>query len=296
MTPNKIDVFLNELRNALEGCDPALVQDALSDAEDHLRTALKASGAEVPDISENAQVDSILDKYGSPREIADAYRDLEKRSYPFIRKRETRHKTNLMAGFFGVLSDPAAWSASLYMLFSVLTGSVFGFWVLFGGAFCLFSLILIIGIPVAGLFILSIRGIALVEGRLIEALLHMRMPRKPLFLEKGLSWKQKLTMIITEGHTWKVMAYLILQLPLSFVYSLSTLFLFSLSAKFMAYPVLNAFFGRSLLNLGGPIVAPPWMYPLVFLGGAFAFAGTLHLAKWAGRLHSRYAKAMLVRK
>ena len=34
---NQIDEYLNTLRKELAGSDPAIIQDALSDAEEHLR-------------------------------------------------------------------------------------------------------------------------------------------------------------------------------------------------------------------------------------------------------------------
>jgi len=37
--PDTIEAYLAELRAALAGADPALVQDAVYDAEDYLRTA-----------------------------------------------------------------------------------------------------------------------------------------------------------------------------------------------------------------------------------------------------------------
>ena len=41
---NTVEGYLAELRTALTGADPALVQDALYDAEDYLRTALAETG------------------------------------------------------------------------------------------------------------------------------------------------------------------------------------------------------------------------------------------------------------
>ena len=46
--PTTIPAYLERLRHALQGCDPALAQDALYDAEDYLRSELAAN----PDKSE----------------------------------------------------------------------------------------------------------------------------------------------------------------------------------------------------------------------------------------------------
>ena len=37
---NSIDIYLESLKKELKGCDNATIQDALSDAEEHLRTAI----------------------------------------------------------------------------------------------------------------------------------------------------------------------------------------------------------------------------------------------------------------
>ena len=43
--PTTIPAYLERLRRALDGCDPALAQDALYDAEDYLRSELAANPA-----------------------------------------------------------------------------------------------------------------------------------------------------------------------------------------------------------------------------------------------------------
>ena len=35
-----VEEYLNKLRKELAGCDPATIQDALADSEEHIRTAL----------------------------------------------------------------------------------------------------------------------------------------------------------------------------------------------------------------------------------------------------------------
>jgi uncharacterized membrane protein len=45
LTLRSIDDYLAQLRRALEGADPAMIQDALSDAEEHLRAECAARPA-----------------------------------------------------------------------------------------------------------------------------------------------------------------------------------------------------------------------------------------------------------
>jgi hypothetical protein len=58
-----IQSYLRELQAALAGSDPALVQDALFDAEEHLHAELAAGRV----------FEDIVDHYGTPAEVAAAY-------------------------------------------------------------------------------------------------------------------------------------------------------------------------------------------------------------------------------
>ena len=82
-------------------------------------------------------------------------------------------------GFFNVVSDPRTYGALLYMLLSLATGIFYFTWTVTGLSLTLGFAILIIGIPFALLFIASIRLLSYVEGRVVEALLGVRMPRRP---------------------------------------------------------------------------------------------------------------------
>ena len=188
-----------------------------------------------------------------------------------------------------------AWGAFLYILLSGLTAVVFGMWVILGGTISLFSLILIIGIPVTGLFLLSLRGIALMEGRIIEALLGIRMPRRPVFLSQGLNWREKYKALVTETYTWKIFAYLFLHFPLGIIYFLIIPVLFAFSIKCAVYPLWFWGLGRPLITFNAPTYPPPLSYPLVVAFGILLLFSTLHLAGFVGRMHGRFAKYMLVR-
>lgn len=66
-----IENYLDELKEALVELDKSTVQDALTDAEDHLTTALLVETEERPDESSKDIVLSIIEKYGSPEDILD---------------------------------------------------------------------------------------------------------------------------------------------------------------------------------------------------------------------------------
>ncbi|NTW03894.1 MAG: hypothetical protein HGA19_21905 [Oscillochloris sp.] len=67
-----IEGYLASLKAALAGADPALVQDALYDAEEYLRDAVAEQGGDPA-----AAFDAAVDAYGTPEEVAAAYRDAE---------------------------------------------------------------------------------------------------------------------------------------------------------------------------------------------------------------------------
>ena len=72
--PRSINDYLAQLRGALAGADPAMIQDALSDAETHLH----AECAVRPGETEESILATIIGSYGSPADVADAYRQTEK--------------------------------------------------------------------------------------------------------------------------------------------------------------------------------------------------------------------------
>ena len=295
-----IDEYIDTLKKELKGSDPALIQDALFDAEEHLRTAFEEYAENTPEIPEAEALQTVVEKYGTPSEVASAYKEIESRVLPALAGLDThiarpRHQR---ANFFGVLADRRAWGAFLYMLLSGLAGCIYGMWALVGTAVSLFSLILIIGLPVTGLFLLSIRGIALMEGRVVEELLGFRMPRRPLFVQKDLSWTGKFKALITESHTWKALAYILLRFPAGLVYFAGFAILFSVSLKCFLYPLWYWGLNRPLITLRQSLaVYPPvWSIPLISAAGIFMLPLVLYLAKAVGRIHGRFAKFMLVRK
>ena len=62
-----VDDYLNQLQKELKGSDPALIQDALSDAEEYLRSALGTAKKDIPDIDDAEALESIFNKYGISR-------------------------------------------------------------------------------------------------------------------------------------------------------------------------------------------------------------------------------------
>jgi len=292
---NNVEEYLAQLKKELEGSDQSTIQDALSDAEEHLRTAIDSAMENQSGLSETDALQAIIEKYGTPDETASAYREIETLIQPTLAISRSSNNRNFLARFFGIYIEPKAWGALLYMIISLLTGIVFFTWTVTGITFSISFALFIFGLPFVAFFLLSIRGLALVEGRIVEALLGVRMPRRPLFFSKNLHWRERLRNHLTDKYTWLVSAYMLLMLPLGILYFTLFLVLITFSALMIASPILELFFGLPLMTINGVgYFTPPELFPLIALAGLLLMTASMHLAKFIGKLHGIFAKALLV--
>lgn len=299
--PRSIAEYLEQLRSALRGADPALVQDALYDAEEHLRSEL----AEQPGRSEAAMLEHVVSSYGAPDEVAEIYRDQEIKIQRAIRPPMLPPRRSLAGRFFGVAADPRTYASLFYMLLSLATGVFYFTWVVTGLSLSVGLSVLIIGLPFIVLFFGSVRVLSLVEGRIVEAMLGMRMPRRPVYPTTGMTLMQRIGGMFTDVHTWTTLCYMWLMLPLGTVYFTLAVTLLSTSVAFIGAPLLMAFHsdwlpglyvdGRVTMNWGFGAHAPGWgdAIGMCVIGIVLLFA-TLHLARALGRMHGHIAKHMLV--
>lgn len=310
---SSIEQYLSELKKELAGSDRATVQDALADAEEYLRTALTSSMKADTPVAEADALAQIIDKYGAPKEIAAAYKDIESRTPPaFSRPKPEEMKTpappppptapaaadtrRWYARFFGVFAEPRAWGALVYLIFTLGTGIAYFTWAMTGICTSAGLLVLIVGIPIFGLFLLSVRGIALLEGRLVEALLGVRMPHRPLFSRKDTGWWQKFKSLLTERQTWTALLYMFLQMFLGIIYFTVLFSLIGGSFWLIFKPVTELAWGIPSFVIGDyGYFTPGWALPFEVIGGVLLLFATMHIAKYIGKLHGMYAKAMLVK-
>jgi uncharacterized membrane protein len=297
MMINNIDEYLQQLKRELSGCDRATIQDALSDAEEHMRNALENLRGAQPDATEESVFPSIVEEYGAPSEIAEAYRKIEAHAFPSPVTKTQQAKPSFIKRFFSSVTDIKAWSALLYLILSLVTGIIFFTWAVTGISISLGLLVLVIGIPFAGVFILSIRGLAFLEGRMVEALLGVRMPHRPLFSNKQPGLWDRFKALISDKYTWSSLAYMILQLPLGIIYFTVFITLIAVSLFLILQPVLELGFGLPLFTINGALYhLNIWPMPFVVVLGILIFMLTLHLAKFTGAMHGKLAQAMLIRK
>ena len=301
--PTNIPDYLEHLRRSLAGADPALVQDAMYDAEEYLRSEM----AENPEKSEAEVIAQVASSYGAPDEVADIYRDTEVKVQTALRAPPPRQHRSVLGKFFGVIAEPRTYAALFYMLLSMATGIFYFTWVVTGISLSLGLAVLIIGIPFAILFLGSTRMFSLLEGRIVEVMLGERMPRRPLYSSRGKPWMTRIGEMFSDPRTWTTLLYMVLMLPLGIIYFTLAVTLLSVSLSFIAAPIMvvvgcasvitdsvgwqllsmeNGVFGTSLGYLG---------LPLAFVAGILLLFLTLHIARGIGYLHGQFAKHLLVK-
>ena len=291
---NTVEGYLAELRTALAGADPALVQDALYDAEDYLRNAV-AEGDGSPEA-----VEAAIEAYGTPEEIATAYRESEITVAAALRKPaaavpKSKIGRSPLGKFFGVVLDPSAYGALFYALLALATGIAY-FTIVVTGLSLTFGLaILIIGLPFALIFLAVVRAISLAEGRMVEGLLGVRMPRRPRTLGvQGNLWT-RIKSWLADYRTWTTMLYMVLHLPLGIIYFTVMVTSLAISAAIVALPIAQIVLKQPIIrdfNYG--YLIQPWAMPLVMALGILGFFVTLWIAKGIGFVHGHWAKTMLV--
>ncbi len=294
--PRSIEQYLDALRAALAGEDPALVQDALYDAEEYLRAEVAAN----PDRSEADTLELIASTYGAPDEVAAAYRTTEKQVRTALAPPPRKAARTAIGRYFSVYGDSRAWTALFYMLLALVTGIFYFTATVTGLSLSAGLMIMIIGIPVFLLFVGFTRVLALAEGRLIEGLLGQRMPRRPVYPSKGMPIMERIKEMLTDRRTWTTMFYFLLMLPLGILY-----FTISITGIAASLGLVFGSIASVLMELGvggggisiddaiymGP---SPVLAPLIFIAGVLLMTAMMHLVRGIGRAHGTLAKHLLV--
>ena len=297
--PTSIDQYLSQLRATLRDADPALVQDALYDAEEYLRGEL----AENPGESEAAVIARVASSYGAPAEVADIYRDTELRVVRALRTPPAVQRPSLLGRFFGVATDPRTWGALFYMLLSLATGIVYFTIAVTGASLSAGLMVLIIGIPFMLLFLGLTRVLSLVEGRLVEVMLGERMPRRPRYTDRDRNrpWLQRMGDMLRDSRTWSTLLYMVLMLPLGIVYFTLAVTALSVSLGLVVGSAAHIGWHLGLVDFDASIMVEPqwlltpWGAPLLLLAGVVLLFAFLHGARGIGRLHASIAKQLLVK-
>jgi uncharacterized membrane protein len=302
--PRSIDEYLRQLREALAGQDPALIQDALYDAEEYLRAEVGAH----PGKSEADVLELIASTYGAPEEVAAAYRDTEVKVKAALKTPVPASAAGAGAWkrFFSVYLDPRAYTSLFYMLLSLATGILYFTFLVTGLSLSAGLAILIIGIPFFLAFIAMTRVIALGEGRLLEAVTGERMPRRPVHPGPSAGALTRIGNMLTDARTWTTLLYFLIMLPLGIFYFVIAIVGLSVGLRATLAPLvlishnlgwLPSAFPVSMITIDewgvySPETAIGALFFMVF--GVLVLTLTMHAARAMTRGHARLAKALLV--
>ncbi len=297
--PRSIDQYLRQLREELTGADSALIQDALYDAEEYLRAEVAAH----PDKSESDVLELIASTYGAPDEVASAYRDTEvKVKAAMATPRKEPHTA--VGRFFGVFLDPRTYTSFFLMLLGLPRGLIFFVLAAVGLSLSAGLSVLIIGVPFFLLFMAICRVVSLAEGRLIEAMTGVRMPRRPVYQGAARGFWARTGEMLKDRRTWTTIAYFLSMLPIGIVYFFFVAAGLSVSLTLILLPITvvlsrAGWFGVTAAEVFAT-AQPEWMFnsglgiPILGLAGLLLLTSLMHLARGLGRLHAMYAKSMLV--
>ena len=290
--PRTVEQYLDALRAALKGADPALVQDALYDAEEHLRAELAQRSGE----AEGDVLARIVTSYGAPEEVAEAYRANEATIQKALRTPAPRPRRTSIGRFFGVYADPRAYLSLLYLLLALVTGIAYFTFAATGLSLSVGLAVLIIGVPFFLLFIGAARVIALAEGRIVETLLGTRMPRRPAYPDRDTPFLRRIVEMLKDPRTWGTLLYLLAMLPLGVFYFSFAVVGLAVSASVIVLPIVLLLYDAGVVNIDGNVVgAPPTaVLPLISIAGVLLLTVTMHLARGIGYLHGQLAKSLLV--
>lgn len=295
--PRSIEQYLAALRAALAGEDPALIQDALYDAEEYLRAELAAN----PGRSEADTLELIASTYGAPEEVAEAYRTTEKQVRTALAPPPRKPSRTALGRFFSVYGDSRTWTALFYMLLALVTGVFYFTMTVTGLSLSAGLIVLIIGIPFFLLFVGFTRVLALAEGRLVEGLLGQRMPRRPLYPAKGVPIFERIKQMLADRRTWTTMFYFLLMLPLGILY-----FTIAVAGICLSLGLVGGSFAAILVEMGvgaGSMSIDDYAFyngpsalaaPFLLVGGILLLTLVMHLVRAIGRGHGVLAKHLLV--
>jgi hypothetical protein len=297
--PRSIDEYLRQLRQVLQGADPALIQDALYDAEEYLR----AECASHPEKPEADVLELIASTYGAPEEVAAAYRDTEAKVNAALRPVVPRavESPNPLRRFFGVFSDSRAYLSLFYMLLTLVTGIIYFTVVVTGLSLSAGLAVLVIGFPFFLAFIGIARVLALGEGRLLEAVTGERMPRRPVHPGAPTGFWARVGEMLKDPRTWTTLAYLLLMLPVGIFYFVIAITGISIGVALIAGPFLVMAqhlgwdFNNGISVMQPELLAAPLVAPFTIALGVLILTLLMHAARGIGKLQVALARTLLVK-
>lgn len=280
--------YLTDLKVAMGKADQAVIVEAMDDAEEHLRDLVQDLRRGNPSLTQAQALTAAVAEFGDPAEVAEGYIIVEGRRRPEPVENGAV-KRNFLTRVFGVYWDPWTYGALLYLFLMFPLGIIYFVYIVTGISLTAGLIITIIGIPLGILFLMSLAPIGWLHGRLTEALLGIRMPRKHRRHQVvGTVW-QRFKAIVTNPRTYSSMLYLVLMFPLGIIYFVMLVLLLVISLVFMLSPIAYLVIPE---NISAPLPLGIWV--LVSVGGFIFLTWGLHLVRILADWHGRLSKALLL--
>jgi uncharacterized membrane protein len=288
-----------DLRRELRGVDEALVVDAVDDANEHLEMM-------VEELIESGRTDSrekaiaiATRSYGSPKLIAKEYitNDSEIKE-KMERKKQIREKETLRQSIFNVYKDPYTYLGLIYFFLLFFLGIFYFVYIITMVSVGFGLAITIIGLPLLFLFLLSVYPISWFHGRMTEAMLGIRLPKKPRrMMVRGTPWK-KVKTILKDPRLYSSVIYLFLMFPLGIIYFTVILTFMSVSILLFISPILALFDMIAGYPVGLP-GEPSFLILQVIFGWLLGFVvltWTLHLSNMFGSIQGGMSRCLLLKR
>lgn len=204
------------------------------------------------------------------------------------------------------------------MMIALATGIFYFTWVVTGLSVSLSLMILIIGIPLALLFLGSVRVLSFLEGYLVQGLLGAQLRSPGDFNSEIIEdadnsdvtiW-MRIKAMLSDVRTWTSMIYMVLQLGLGILYFTFAVTALTVSISFIVAPLLQFISPEQFVMIDAHALEHlsedlPWLanveepsilsWALLPIGIVFLFL-TMHIARGVGYLHRHIAEALLVQR
>ena len=222
-------------------------------------------------------------------------------------------RTQAWPGWLDIALEPRAYGALIYQLVGLPLGIACFTWLMVGLSLSLGLAVIGIGLLLGFGLIISVRGLALVQGRIVWGLSGMPALDLPLIPEGSGFW-DRFRALLSDSATWLSQLYLLLRFPMGILGFTLLICLISMSAACILAAGLHwassnvgadglahvQAFGSTFTFDPGDVEWPTFLFQMKSFGRVIAVAtgilgllGSLHLALALTWLDGRLAKALL---
>lgn len=298
-----VDEYLNALKKYMDkhNADKALTIDALYDAEEHLSIMVEELVYD-EGMKEKEAVKVAIEQYGKPSEVGKVYIEEDRAEQlkkvkitrrKELKKRKKKPKGSLLYQMFSPYVQGRTYANLLYLFLMFPLGIIYFTWIVTGFSTGLGLVVTVIGIPLLILFLLSFLGIGWFHGRLSEALLGIRMPKKRGTIKtKGTVW-QRLKKTLLNPRLYSTILYLFLIFPLGIIYFTMIVTMLSVSLALIGAPVYWI-----LWNVYGVPVSLPmplWLSIITSVFGVVVLTWSMHMINIIAYGHGKLTRLLLLR-